>query len=240
MPGIAITQENTSWGFQNYQIERMMDHAALTSAHPDNTLILAGPPRYAAPATGGTAFGEGLLPLGMVQNFQTGQNIPVQPMMAVGSGRSFYLTGKAQGSVSIARLFCKGRNLLRALMTNTVKLGVNPTALDDPAATAVYPGQTGYNEFYGNLDSELFRVPLGLACYFYDKLHHSLAAFYLELCQIQSWSMGFGAGQNMILENVSMLYDRLVPIATGPVASQQAATIQTLGEEDFTGVVMDG
>ncbi len=36
----------TEWQFQNSYIERLMDHAALTAAHPDDTLILAGPPRY--------------------------------------------------------------------------------------------------------------------------------------------------------------------------------------------------
>jgi hypothetical protein len=73
-------------------------------------------------------------------------------------------------------------------------------------------------------------------------LHHSLAAFYLELCQIQSWSMGFGAGQNMILENVSMLYDRLVPIASGPIQdiNTQSANIQAAGNGDFTDVTPGG
>lgn len=239
MPSISVVTANNNWGFQNYQIERLMDHAALTSAHPDNTLILAGPPRFTTEGTGSNTILSQLLPLGMVQNFQAGQNIPVQPMMAIGSGRSFYLTGKPQGSVSIARLFCKGRNLLRALMTNTVQNSIDPAGLDDKAS-ADEPGAP-YNQFYANLDSELFRMPLGLACYFYDKLHHDLAAFYLELCQIQSWSMGFGAGQNMILENVSMLFDRLVPISTAgaPLAGPtQNSQIQVIGAGDYTGATI--
>lgn len=214
MPQPIRTADHSTWGFQNYQIERLMDHAALTSAHPDNTLILAGPPRWET--TDGDAGAsmtmlDKLLPLGMVQNFQVGQNIPVQPMMAIGSGRAFYLTGKPQGSVAIARLFCSGRNLLRALMTNARQNGINPSTLDDRAATS------STDTFYANMDSELFRVPLGLACYFYNKMHNALGAFYLELCQIQSWSMGFGAGQNMILENVTLLFDRLWPIANDGV-----------------------
>jgi hypothetical protein len=219
MPRPSVTTTHSDWGFQNYEIERLMDHAALTSAHPDNTLIMAGPPRYENTPAGEDAndtFWDKLLPLGMVQNFQCGQNLPVQPMMAVGSSRSFYLIGKAQGSASISRLFCNGRNLFRALSTNLKKIGVDPTKLDDPAANS--EDATAYF----NMDSELFRVPLGLACFFYDKLHNGLGAFYLELCQIQSWAMGWGAGQTMIMENVNLLFDRLYPISTALVTTQSA------------------
>ena len=237
-----LTSDHSSWGFQNYQIERLMDHAALTSAHPDNTLILAGPPRWettAAQAVASESMLDTLLPLGMVQNFQVGQNIPVQPMMAVGSSRAFYLTGKPQGSVAIARLFCSGRNLLRALMTNSVRTPntIDPSLLDDRAA------YTPSSTFYANLDSELFRVPLGLACYFYNKMHNALGAFYLELCQIQSWSIGFGAGQNMILENVTLLFDRLLPIGNDGVGPgetgahpQQASLLRTTGVATTNGM----
>ena len=215
MPTPSVTIDPSSWGFQNYSVERLMDHAALTSAHPDNTLILAGPPRYNN-STDKDFFNK-LLPLGMVQNFQVGQTLPVQPMMSIGSSRSFYLIGKAQGSASIARLFCNGRNLTRALHTNLhQQSGFNPSTLDDPASDS-----NAANSYF-NLDSELFRVPLGLACFFFDKVHHSLGAFYLELCQIQSWALGFGAGQNMILENVNILFDRLYPIDAGGVLTNQS------------------
>lgn len=223
MPTPSIATDNSTWGFQNYSVERLMDHAALTSAHPDNTLIMAGPPRYqdASPATltspTSDFFGK-LLPLGMVQNFQVGQTLPVQPMMSIGSSRSFYLIGKAQGSASIARLFCNGRNLTRALHTNLHQQpGFDPSQLDDPASDANVANS------YFNLDSELFRVPLGLACFFFDKVHNSLGAFYLELCQIQSWALGFGAGQNMILENVNILFDRLYPIDAGGVLTHDSS-----------------
>jgi hypothetical protein len=113
--------------------------------------------------------------------------------------------------VAITRLVCHGRNLLRALMTNAVQAGLDPTQLDDRASADNVSADSGGN-FFANLDSELFRVPVGLACFFLDKVHHHLGAFYLELCQIQSWALGFGAGQSMILENVNLLFDRLYPI----------------------------
>ena len=43
VPGVVTTVSD--WKFQNSYIERLMDHSALTTAHPDDTLILAGPPR---------------------------------------------------------------------------------------------------------------------------------------------------------------------------------------------------
>ena len=43
---LGITKGVTSWRSQRNNVERHMDNAAYTSAHPDDTLVLAGPPRF--------------------------------------------------------------------------------------------------------------------------------------------------------------------------------------------------
>ena len=42
---LGITKNLQSWRFQDHYVERVMDNAAYTSAHPDDTLVLAGPAR---------------------------------------------------------------------------------------------------------------------------------------------------------------------------------------------------
>ena len=69
-------------------------------------------------------------------------------------------------------------------------------------------------QFFINLDSELFLVPLGLGSVFRDKTHNYVGGFFAELCMITSYAIGWNAGQNLILENVSGLADRLLPFGS--------------------------
>jgi len=210
MPIPVITTSAATWAFQQNNIERLMDHAALTSAHPDDTLILAGPARYGTYQTAGnvteqdTILEGGLLPIGMVQSFNAMLQKPTQPMQAIGSGRMFFVSGKAQGNAQIARLF------------------------DDKASISKD------STFFMNLDSELFLIPFGLACFFRDKIHNKLGAFYLELCALNSYNIAFNAGQNMILENVSMLFDRALPMDMATWGNRLGGT-NTLTETSLTG-----
>jgi len=197
----AVTS-TSDWKFQNSYIERLMDHSALTAVHPSDTLVMAGPPRYLPNSEAQDIF-DNMLPLGMLQQINFGQQLPVTPGQAIGSGRGFYLIDKAQGTATLARLYLKGRNLLRALYTNVVRAGLDVTKFDDRAAAKKTSG------FYANLDSELFKIPFGLAVLLRDKLHDNVGAFFLELCQITSWNMGVSAGQSMVMENVNLMFDRL-------------------------------
>lgn len=215
MPTPVITTSSTNWTFQQNNIERLMDHAALTSAHPDDTLILAGPARWGVTAANATTTSETqLLPIGMVQSFNAMLQKPTQPLQAIGSGRIFYVSGKSQGNAQIARLFVNGRNLLRVLYTNAVQAGLDVSKFDDRAALEK-PTSSPNTQFFMNLDSELFLIPFGLACFFRDKIHSKIGAFYLELCALNSYNISFNAGQNMILENVSLLFDRAIPMDMG-------------------------
>lgn len=217
--GIGITTGVESWKFQDNYVEREMDNAAYSAAHPDDTLVLAGPPRRgsvvanaAASVPGGVNAGT-LLAIGMLQGVQFTQTKPTQPMMAIGSGRSFFVSGKAQTQWTIARLFVNGRNLLRVLYHNAVKSGIQVQNFDDPAA------KSANSNFFINLDSELYYIPFGLACFFRNKAHDLVGSFYAELAMINSYAVSANAGQNVIMENVSGLADRLLPLDLATIAT---------------------
>lgn len=201
---LGVVKNFDTWKFQESHVERVMDNAAYTSAHPDDTLVMAGPARKHALREGGAA---SLLAIGMLQAVNFTQTRPTQPMMAIGSGRSFYVSGKAQTQWSIGRLFVNGRNLLRVLQHNAVKGGIDPSQFDDPATDSSRTGQ----KFYINLDSEMYLVPFGLATVFRDKTHGYCGGFFAELSVLTSWAIGWNAGQSLILENVSGMADRLLP-----------------------------
>jgi len=233
MPTPDVTYDSgKTWKFQQTHIERLMDHAALTSAHPDDTLILAGPARWSSnpistdAATGiSDAFVSSLLPIGMVQTFNAGIQKPTQPMQAIGSGRNFFVSGKSIGNAQIGRLFVNGRNLLRVLYTNAVQAGLDVSTFDDRASvSATGAVGTGKSEFFMNLDSELFLIPFGMACYFRDKVHNRLGAFYLELCMINSYNISVTVGQNLVMENVTMMFDRAWPITMGDAGAGESGS----------------
>lgn len=205
---LGVVKSFDTWQFQESYVERVMDNAAYTAAHPDDTLVMAGPARKVNISQGGAV---GLLPIGMLQAVNFTQTKPTQPMMAIGSGRSFYVSGKAQTQWTMGRLFVNGRNLLRVLYHNAVLGGIDPSLFDDVATDSDPSGQ----KYFINLDSELFLIPFGMGTVFRDKTHGFCGGFYGELMMITSYAIGWNAGQNLVLENVSGMADRLLPFGAG-------------------------
>lgn len=205
--GITRTLGASTWKMQDNYVERIMDNAAYTAAHPDDTLVLAGPARQPTTVnTGSSGSPEArLLAIGHLQGAQFSQSKPTQPMMAIGSGRSFFVSGKAQGQCNLSRLFVNGRNLLRVLYHNARRGSLKVGQMDDKAALK------SSSQYYVNLDSELYLVPFGLAVMFRDKVHDLLGSFYVELSMITSYAIGVSAGQNMIMEQTSVVFDRMRP-----------------------------
>jgi hypothetical protein len=208
---LGITHGLGSWRIQQNNVERHTDNAAYTAANPEDTLLLAGPPRFMDVMQSEDSGVGSLLAIGMTQTFQFTSQVPLQPMQAIGSSRLFFTRSKSQTSWRLGRLLTNGRNLLRVLYHNAVAAGLNVGALDEPPVPA---GQGTQNTtFYANLDSELFYVPFGIAVLFRDRAKDLLGAFYFELCMVNMYTLGFTIGQNMVMEDISGLCDRVVPFS---------------------------
>lgn len=217
---LGVTKGISSWSTQKNNVERLMDNSAYTSAHPDDTLVLAGPPRFSSVdlADNTTSGWDTLLAIGMLQTFQISSQKPTQPMQAIGSGRAFFVSGKSMTTWRIGRLLTNGRNLLRVLYHNAVAGGVQVSMFDDP----VVPSNGSSNTlFFCNLDSELFYVPFGLGVLFKDKTSQALGSFYVELAMISTYTIGFTSGQNMVLEDVGGMCDRLMPFYTSTILQNE-------------------
>ncbi len=205
-----VTTSVKGWDPQNNHVERFLDNAAYTAAHPDDTLLLVGPARHIDVAWEATPNSPlSMMPLGMTQQFQVAQNVPVAPMPSIGTARTFYTRSKGQLNWSMARLWCNGRNLLRALYHNARSSLTDQDLLTMPEPVIA----NGSSQVFFNLDSEIFAAPIGLAVFFRDKSRRPLGAFYLESMMISSWSIGVAAGTGMIMSNVSGVADRILPIA---------------------------
>ena len=225
------TTNISQWNPQGSCIERLMDNAAYTSAHPDDTLVLVGPARYSN-VVAGDGNGSNLTAVGMLQQMQISQQRAVQPAQAIGSGRNYFLAGKPSVQFSIGRLFAKGPNIHRALYKNIISnddlVGFNP---DEPAVSKTY------TDGVFNLDSELFLVPFGLCLLFRDKSGGNLGNFYIESCMISSYSVGVASGQNVIMENVNGMADRVLPI---DMAVNNDAATGNFFRRDNAGIKIEG
>jgi hypothetical protein len=227
MPKTGITRGLNTWKYQDNYVERVMDNAAYTAAHPDDTLVMAGPPRTPDAGTTDSLVNK-LLAVGHLQSAQFTQQKPTQPVMAIGSGRTFFVSGKAQGQVTLGRLFVNGRNILRVLYHNARSNDLNVGDMDD------IPARKKENAFYVNLDSELYLIPFGLGALFRDKIHDTIGGFYAELSMITSYALGFNAGQNMIMEQVNIVFDRLQPFFEDSVDAYSVTTTTLTAVMGFT------
>jgi len=225
---LGITHGLGSWKVQQHNVERHTDNAAYTAANPEDTLILAGPPRFMDMKQEDTTGVSSLLAIGMTQTFQFTNQVPLQPMQAIGSARLFFTRGKSQTSWRMGRLLTNGRNLLRVLYHNAVAAGLEVNKLDEPPVPAAGGGTN--TTFYANLDSELFYVPFGLAILFRDRAKELLGAFYFELCMVNMYTLGFTIGQNMVMEDISGLCDRVVPFQPTSLAALDTVNRVTLDE----------
>lgn len=204
---LGVTKSLGTWNFQRHHVERMLDNATYDAPTPDASLLLAGPARRDV-ATPGRNSPRTVLALGMTQTFGIQTQVPVMPLMSIGSGRNFFLRGKSQTSWNLQRVLINGRNLLRALYHNAVEVaGLNPDQFDDPATLDGQP----QSQYFINLDSELYYIPFGLGLIMRSKSHTLVAGCYLELCMINSYGTQMQAGQNMVAEMVSGLCDRCLP-----------------------------
>lgn len=233
---MKITTGIDNWSVQDGCVERLTDNIAYTAANPDDALVLVGPPRYSS----STYDPSKLYPVGLLQQFQFSQGRGVQPMQTIGSGRAYFTAGKSTVQWSCGRLFAKGPNLLKALMQNAKDSGVELDKFGER------PISNGASNFAVNLDSELFLIPFGMQVIFRDKSNNNLGGVYLELCMIQSYNLGLAAGQNVMMENVSGMCDRLfsVDVADTPsgyptgATPNQANTSENISQKVF-GVTND-
>ncbi len=207
-----VTTKVDNWIAQKNYVERLMDDSAFTAAHPDDTLVLAGPSRYLPQGDGG-AFLDTLLPLGMMVNLALNVGIPSSPVPSIGSGRVFGARGKAQITFSMGRLLCSGRNILRAVSTSAVRAGLAVDKFDDPAAA------TQASTYYINPDSELFYLPFGLYILVSNKARQVVGAFALENVHLTGYNMPVQAGQSMIMENLTGWGGAIVPLSVEQLAA---------------------
>lgn len=222
--------------YHNRVQEGMTDGRFMNAAY---TVIAAGPPRLSNLGTN-AAVGAAItssanqavaFPIGIVQNFSLGHNMTISRFFEIGSHRSYFIPGRAMGQFSMSRVMYHGPSLLRVLYAYyTDGNGADPDIPNlFPSAAAAYPQidgtrnihdvkmAPGYENIYLNLASDLFTQPIGLMLIMKDSNEKTMGAFYLEACYIPNHNIGTDAMGTIIQEQVSIQFERVVPIKTNVI-----------------------
>jgi len=209
------------------------------------TMIAAGPPRLAniggATVTAGALSGTGadqiVLPLGVVQNLNLSHNRQFMRIFEVGSERSYHISGRTMGQLSIARVMYHGPSLLRMMYAYYEDL-IPPTTVPSVfpnagAATVANPHDVkvppGYENLYLNLASDLFNQPIGLLVYVRDSNEDTVGAVYLEAAFIPNHTWATDAQGVMIQESAAVQFERAVPVAVNALSLITGASASILG-----------
>ena len=148
----------------------------------------------------------------------------IQQVREVGSRRSYCVSSYATGSLSLSRVMYSQASLLRVItMANDdwkSEGGTGDFDIDNPAGsptgtffTGDHVAPTNQSVWYANLQSEIFDRPLGILIYMLDQRNQPYGAMYAEECCIQTHNFAVAAQGVAISEQVSMVFDRLMPVS---------------------------
>lgn len=234
----------SSWSpYDSYVQGGMADGRYVSGAF---TLLAAGPPRLAginvdptADPLSGSPSTEFALPIGVVQNVSLSHNRQFSRLWELGSERSYFISGRTMGQISLSRLMYHGPSLLRmmyAYYQDNIPATMVPAVFGSGFGGA-FQGVAnkhdviippGYENIFMNLASDLFSQPVGLLMYLKDNNEASMAAAYFEHCVIPSHNIGTDAQGVVVQESVSVQFERLVPIDVDAVSLIRGTAVDNI------------
>jgi len=217
--------------YEKYVQAGMVDGQFLNAGF---TLIAAGPPRLAniggatavAGALQGQAADQIVMPIGVVQNVNLSHNRTFNRIFEVGSERSYFISGRTIGQLSIARILYHGPSLLRMLyayyedvipptVVNAVFPNFGTATVANPHDVVIPPG---YENLFTNLASDLFSQPIGILMYVRDSNLDTYGAIYLESCYVPNHTWATDAQGVIIQESAAMQFERAVPVSVSALS----------------------
>ena len=205
----------SAWVYDNRLVKEATSMQFLS---PKTILIAAGPSTF-----GSGVAAAALLPIGLIQDFSIAQNKDIAELFEVGSRGRYYLQGVDRHQVNMSSVMLNGNSLMRSLYQNAE--AEFPTA----GEVSGHPAKAADSALFINLASRFFEAPTGLyvrmetmtdaaAANGGEELQAAGAAadygsFYLEECYIRAHNMGFRAGQQVVAEQLSITYDKMVPVS---------------------------
>lgn len=207
-------------------VEHQHDLAQMTLILPDDSLIVAGPPRLSM-ADSDTSFHV----IGFVQDLQYTDSKNTQYLKALGSRRHIPASTNVPVQGSCNRMLFLGRNFLNAVYASA-EFGDN---IADRNSKYDSNGVNGTGAWWMNFDEDVFRIPFGLGIIYNspatlagggDSVKQA-AAEYIECCTFTTRSVAMQAGQAWIMESVQFVADRVVPWEHGGSLTMDTSSLNS-------------
>lgn len=224
-----------TWNFREKHVQSGLTEGQNLAAQ--SVLLAFGPPYLSAgdedvslegsisgevSTTGIEGAGDVIFPAGLIGSFGLGMQRPLIPVGEIGSTQMYTVVGPMTGSVQFGRTLVHGPSLLRAYMAyfkatsdegelieglignDGLNRRRNPLSVIDEAP--------GYENFWVNLNSEIFEQPAGMLMYIKDSNDEAYGAVYLENMNVASLSMGLDPGRVTITESSQATFTRARPV----------------------------
>jgi len=180
------------------------------------------------------------IPIGVIDSAAIQQDRQLAQIFELGSKRSYLMSARTMTQMSINRVLYKGANLLRMfysyypaiasgsvissdygnLLRENQKNGNTQYSEEPISLNSDFVGtlpksirdNPGFNNFWLNLNSDIFSQPYGLILFMKDNNMSDVAAVFLEECYIQNHGFQASANSVVMAESCSIRCERIVPI----------------------------
>lgn len=211
-----ITTGVNDWDFENYHVSSNIDPDFFISS--DTVLVAAGPREFKASGA------IDVYPVGVVENFTYSEGRQLQRIYEIGSALSYFVVGRAMGTIQMGQIYFNGPSLASALY-GAYKLDVkNENVTIEPLVTTSqdkidlhtkpgFPRKTDNRGFtITSMFSDLFRRSFGLLLYFKDVAGNPIGGLYFERAYISGRQQAMTAGAIVVAEGVGIEYTRSIPV----------------------------
>lgn len=219
-----MTTTLQDWDFENYHVSADVDTTKFISA--DSTLIAAGP-KTLSDMGNATVY-----PLGLAENFSINEGRQIQRIFEIGSALSYFIVGRALGSLTLAQVYFNGPALesmlyaaynIKPKKNNFTEIGSlldtsNEEIRLNTSPGNVLPGGKGFNSV--SLFSDLFRHPFGLLMYHKDSDGNPVGGLYFEQAYISGKQLATTAGAIVLAVGVGIEYTRSRPVEATAISGQ--------------------
>ena len=216
------------WQPYNNNVQQNMQDGKFINA--SFALMAAGPPTFDALGAKPEANLESLpvVPIGLVQNLAVSHNRVFSRVFEVGSERSMFIPGRTVGQATLGRVLYDNWSLLRVLYAwyaNQGGIDKFPDLISTDGNYQLQDAHTntdhnlrippGHGDFFINLASDLFTLPLGLYFELRNSNEEPYGGFYMEKCHIPNHTLAMDSQGVIVQESVAVQFENMVPL---PVA----------------------
>ena len=174
-------------------VERL--RTAIDFITPDNSLFCIADSMFHEDAAN-------VMPIGLAQSFGWGETLPSMLVGEIGSRRKRAVVGSSQGGgLQFSKMVVMGESPLSKLSAKGTTLGINPNYWTEQEWLAMV-----------GLNHDKLRSPLGIVVVEAAPDGRNYSAYMFEQCMVQNQSRMYQAGQHLLVDNFSAIYEMVVPL----------------------------